>query len=161
MPQPGNLIITGEEQGLIEGSCELEEREDTILVQAFDHVVEIPTDSSGAATGRRVHRAMTITKEIDKSTPMLYQALCTNELLTEVILNWYRLDGTGEYELYYSMTMENAFITRIHPWVPNVLDRANDSMQHMEDISLSYEKIIWTWEPDGIEYEDAWGAFAE
>ncbi len=159
MAMPGNMIITGEEQGLIEGSCELEYREDTILVQAFDHVVEIPTDSSGTATGRRVHRAMQITKEIDKSTPMLYQALCTNELLTEVILNWYRLDGTGEYEQYFTITMNNAFITRIHPWVPNVLDRANDSMKHMEDVSIAYEKIIWTWEPDGIEYEDAWGEF--
>ena len=161
MPMPGNLIITGEEQGLIEGSCELEDREDTILVQGFDHVVEIPTDSRGVASGRRVHRAMTLTKEIDKSTPMLYQALCTNEMLTEVILNWYRLDGTGEYEKYFYITMENAFITRIRPWVPNVLDRANETMKHMEDISLSYEKIIWTWEPDGIEYEDAWGEFAE
>lgn len=92
---------------------------------------------------------------------MLYQALCTNELLTEVILNWYRLDGTGEYELYYSITMENAFITRIHPWVPNVLDRTNDGLKHMEDISIAYEKILWTWEPDGIEYEDAWGEFSE
>jgi type VI secretion system secreted protein Hcp len=26
----------------------------------------------------------------------------------------------------------------------------------MEDVYISYEKIIWTWEPDGIEYEDAW-----
>ncbi len=161
MPMPGNLILTGEEQGLIEGSCELEEREDTILVQAFDHVVEIPTDSRGVATGRRVHRAMTLTKEIDKSTPMLYQALCTNELLTEAILNWYRLDGTGEYELYYTIRLENAFITRIRPWVPNVLDRAYEGLKHMEDISMSYEKIIWTWEPDGIEYEDVWGELAE
>lgn len=161
MPLPGNLIITGEDQGLIEGSCELDQREDTILVQGFDHAVEIPTDSRGVASGKRVHRAMTIIKEIDKSTPMLYQALCTNELLTEVILNWYRLDGTGEYELYYSITMNNAFITRIRPWVPNVLDRANEHLKHMEDVSLSYEKIIWTWEPDGIEYEDAWGEFAE
>lgn len=156
MPLPGNLIITGEEQGLIEGSCELEDREGTILVQAFDHVVEIPTDDRGIASGRRTHRPMTITKEIDRSTPMLYQALCTNELLTEVTLNWYRLDGSGEYELYYSMFMENAFIVRVHPWVPNVLNRKNEAMKHMEDVSISYEKIIWTWEPDGIEYEDSW-----
>jgi type VI secretion system secreted protein Hcp len=157
MPMPGNLIITGEEQGLIEGSCELEDREDTILVQGFDHVVEIPTDERGVASGRRVHRPMTIIKEIDKSTPMLYQALCSNELLTEVTLNWYRLDGTGDYELYYSIYLENGFITRIRPWVPNVLDRKNETLRHMEDISIAYEKIIWTWEPDGIEYEDTWG----
>ena len=161
MPMPGNLTITGEEQGLIEGSCELEEREGTILVQAFDHTVEVPTDDRGVASGNRVHRPMTITKEIDRSTPMLYQALCNGELLTEVKLDWYRIDGTGMQELYFSMLMENALITRIHPWVPNVLDRKNETLKHMEDISISYEKIIWTWEPDGIEYEDVWGELAE
>jgi type VI secretion system secreted protein Hcp len=28
----------------------------------------------------------------------------------------------------------------------------------MEDVSIAYEKIIWTWVPDGVEYEDSWGA---
>jgi type VI secretion system secreted protein Hcp len=161
MPTPGSLTITGEEQGLMEGSCELDGREGTILVQAFDHVVEIPTDDRGVASGRRVHRPMKITKEIDKSTPMLYQALCTNELLTEATLDWYRLDGTGEHELYYSVFMQNAFVTRIRPWVPNVLDRSSEGLGHMEDVSITYEKIIWTWEPDGVEYEDVWGEFGE
>ena len=157
MPMPGNLTITGEEQGLIEGSCDIEEREGTILVQAFDHIVEIPTDDRGVASGRRLHRPMMITKEFDKSTPMLYQALCTGELLTEVILDWYRMDGFGEQELYFSTRMENAMITKVHPWVPNVLDRTNETLKHMEDVFISYEKIIWTWEADGIEFEDAWG----
>jgi len=82
-------------------------------------------------------------------------------LLTEVRLNWYRLDGTGDYELYYSIYLENGFITRIRSWVPNVLDRKNETLRHMEDISIAYEKIIWTWEPDGIEYEDTWGQMGD
>jgi type VI secretion system secreted protein Hcp len=158
---PGNLTITGEVQGQIEGSCELEQREGTILVQAFDHVVEIPTDDRGIASGRRAHRPMTITKEIDRSTPMLYQALCTGELLTDVKLDWYRLDGSGDEELYFSIELENAMITRIHPWVPNVLDRKSEGLRHMEDVSIAYERIIWTWEPDGIEFEDQWGEMVE
>lgn len=161
MPMPGNLTITGEVQGQIEGSCELEQREGTILVQAFDHVVEIPTDDRGIASGRRAHRPMTITKEIDRSTPMLYQALCTGELLTDVKLDWYRLDGSGDEELYFSIELENAMITRIHPWVPNVLDRKSEGLRHMEDVSIAYERIIWTWEPDGIEFEDQWGEMVE
>ncbi|MCP4075386.1 MAG: Hcp family type VI secretion system effector [Gammaproteobacteria bacterium] len=156
MPMPGHLTITGEEQGEIEGSCEWLEREGTILVQAFDHVVEIPADDRGIASGRRVHRPMVFTKEIDKSTPMLYQALCTGELLTEMKLKWYRIDGTGEEELYFTMAMFNGMVTKIHPWVPNVLEKKNEHLKHMEDVHISYEKIIWTWEPDGIEYEDAW-----
>lgn len=156
MAMPGHLTITAEEQGDIEGSCEWMEREGTILVQAFDHVVEIPADDRGIASGRRVHRPIVITKEIDKSTPMLYQALCTGELLTDFKLEWYRVDGSGVEELYYTMQMYNGLITKIHPWVPNVLDKENTHLKHMEDVYISYEKIIWTWEPDGIEYEDAW-----
>ena len=161
MPTPGSLTITCEDQGLIEGSSEIGDREGTILVQAFDHVVEIPTDERGAASGRRTHRPMMITKVIDKSTPMLYQALCTGELLTAVTLDWYRLDGTGAEELYFTIALENAMITRIHPWVANVLDRDSEGLGHMEDVSIAYEKIIWTWQPDGIEFEDAWGEMAE
>ncbi len=160
MPMPGNLSITGEFQGVIEGSCDIEEREGTILVQAFDHAVEVPTDQRGVAAGRRVHRPMMISKEIDKSTPMLYQALCEEENLTEVRLDWYRIDSMGTEELYFSIILENARIMRIHPWVPNVLDRRNEGLRHMEDVFFSYEKITWIWEPDGIEYEDAWGQMA-
>lgn len=156
MPLAGHMTITGEEQGPIEGSCEWGGREGTITVLAFDHVVELPTDDRGIASGRRVHRPIVIAKEIDKSTPMLYQALCTGELLTEIELEWYRIDGSGEEELYYTMTMFNGMVTRMRPWVPNVLDESNSHLKHMEEVQISYEKIIWTWEPDGIEYEDGW-----
>lgn len=157
MATPGNLTIEGSEQGAIEGSCETVGREGTIAVQSWDHIVEIPTDSRGVVSGRRVHRPMVIAKEIDKSSPMLYQALCTGEKLNSVKLDWYRLDGAGEEELYFSVLMGNALISRVRPWVPNVLDKSNAGFRHMEDVSIIYEKILWTWEPDGIEYEDAWG----
>ncbi len=161
MPIPCHLSIVGELQGDIEGDCEFEGREGTILVQSVDHVVEIPTDSRGASTGRRVHRPLTVTKEIDSSTPMLYQALCTGERLTEVTLDWYRIDESGLEELYYVVYMENVIINRVRPWMPNALDGNNSGMRHMEDVSFTYEKIRWTWELDGIEYEDAWGEMFE
>ena len=63
MPIPVNLTVGGELQGAIEGSCEIEDREGSILVLGVDHVVEIPTDSEGNTAGRRVHRPLTITKE--------------------------------------------------------------------------------------------------
>ena len=157
MPIPIHLTVVGEMQGEIEGSCDFDGREGTILVQGLDHVVEIPTDDRGVASGRRVHRPVTVTKEIDKSSPMLLQALCTNERLSELRLDWYRIDETGGQELYYSINMSGAYVTRVRPWMPNTLDGANSGFRHMEDVSFVYEKIRWTWEPDGIEYEDAWG----
>ena len=161
MPTPCHLTIIGELQGSIEGSCEYEGREGTILVQSVDHTVEIPTDSRGISTGRRVHRPMSITKEIDAATPMLYQALCTGERLTEVTLDWYRVEESGGEELYYTVYMQNVLINKVHPWMPNTLDPNQAGFRHMEDVSFMYEKIRWTWELDGIEYEDTSGEMFE
>lgn len=155
MPIPGNLTVVGP-SGNIEGSCEIEGREGTILVQAFDHVVELSSDERGMVVGRRVHRPLTITKEIDRSTPLLYQAMCNGELLPSVKLDWYRVDETGAQELYFAITMRNAVVSKIHPWVPNVLDEKFAGFRHMEDISFSYHSINWSWVLDGIEYEDRW-----
>jgi type VI secretion system secreted protein Hcp len=161
MPIPCSMSIIGESQGAIDGSGEVGEREGTILVQAVDHCVEIPTDSRGMSSGRRVHRPLVITKEIDKSSPMLYQALCTGERLLEVKLDWFRIDETGTEELYYSVQLKNALISKVKPWMPNAMDASMSGFRHMEDVSIIYEKIIWTWELDGIEYEDEWGNTAE
>ncbi|MAF03341.1 MAG: type VI secretion system tube protein Hcp, partial [Herbaspirillum sp.] len=38
----------------------------------------------------------------------------------------------------------------------NCLTPTNQQMGHMEDISFTYEKITWTFDPDGIEAEDSW-----
>lgn len=155
MPIPGNLTVEGP-AGKIEGSCDIAGREGTILVQAFDHVVELPSDERGMVVGRRIHRPLTVTKEIDRSTPLLYQAMCTGDLLPSVKLDWYRVDEAGAQELYFHITMRNAMVSKIHPWVPNVLDESSAGYRHMEDISFSYESISWTWVLDGIEYEDRW-----
>lgn len=155
MPIPGNLTVVGP-SGDIQGSCEIEGREGTILVQAFDHVVELPNDERGMVVGRRVHRPLTITKEIDRSTPLMYQALCNHDILPEVTLDWYRVDETGTQELYFQIRMRNALVSKIRPWVPNVLDENFSGFRHMEDISFSYESISWSWVLDGIEYEDRW-----
>lgn len=155
MPIPGNLTVEGP-AGKIEGSCEIEGREGTILVQAFDHVVELPSDERGMVVGRRVHRPLTVTKEIDRSTPLLYQAMCTGDILPSVKLDWYRVDETGAQELYFQISLRNAMVSRIHPWVPNVLDEKSAGYRHMEDIAFSYQSINWSWVLDGIEYEDRW-----
>ena len=92
MAMPAHLTLTGEKQGKIEGSCEMKGREGTILVYGMTHSVSIPTSSTdGLSTGKRVHGALNITKEYDKSSPKLYQALCSGEHLSNVTIKWYRI----------------------------------------------------------------------
>ena len=161
MPIPCSLSIIGENQGEIIGADEVTDRSGSIRVHAVDHCVEIPTDSRGVSSGRRVHRPLIITKEIDKASPMLYQALCTGERLVELTLDWYRIDEGGGEEIYYSLFMQNALISRVKPWMPNAMDADKAGFRHMEDVSFIYEKIRWTWVLDGIEYEDSWGETSE
>ncbi len=159
MPMPSHLSLTGQNQGKIEGSCEIKGREGTILVYALDHTIEIPRDThTGLPTGKRVHMPMTVTKEFDKSSPKLFQALVSGEQMTEVVLDFYRISPTGTEEKYYTTKLENAIIVTAESFFPESFLPSNEPYRHMEKISFTYEKIIWTWQPDGIEAEDDWKA---
>jgi len=154
---PAHLEVEGENQGAIEGSCDMEGREGTILVYAMNHDVHIPRDpQSGLSSGRRIHGPLGIVKEYDKSSPKLYQALCTGEHLKNVILKWYRIDNTGSEEHYFTHTLEDAIVVEMKPYMPMVFVAQNEPYRHMEEVAFTYKKIKWTWEVDGIEAEDSW-----
>ena len=157
MATPGYLSITGKDQGKIQGSCLFKEHEKEIEIYSFDHVVEVPANlDSPVSSGQPVHTPIVINKEVDKSSPKLYQALCRREVLTEVIFYWYRYTENGQYSLFYSVRLENALIAKIKPWMPNFFDLENERQyRFMEDVSFNYEKITWSYGPDGdVEYED-------
>lgn len=159
MPMPGYLTLTGQMQGKIEGGCTISGHEGTILVQGVDHTIEIPKSiQTGLPTGRRIHGPLTITKEIDKASPKLFQAVTSGELITSAKLEYYRISPQGKEELYYTVEIKNAIITSMHKFVPMCLDPANKSMGHMEAVSFTYETIIETFVPDGIEAQDSWNA---
>jgi type VI secretion system secreted protein Hcp len=157
MPMPFYMTLEGTKTGPIEGSCDQTGREGTILCQAYQHDVSIPRDpQSGQPTGLRVHNPMTVTKIFDKASPLLYQALSQGERMTNVTLKWYRIDNAGIEEHYFTVTLEDAIIVSMRPSVPNCLDPQFASYGHMEDVSFTYRKIIWRWEPDGVEADDDW-----
>lgn len=140
-----HISLTGQNQGAIAGSCTAAGKEGTSVVLGYEHDVHIPLDpQSGQPMGLRVHQPLSIVKLMDKASPKLYQALVTGERL-EVELKWYRIDPTGGEEHYFTTKLENAIVVAIKP-----------SLLHMEDVSFTYRKIIWTWEPDGITAQDDW-----
>ncbi|HEX7372496.1 MAG TPA: Hcp family type VI secretion system effector [Thermodesulfobacteriota bacterium] len=157
MPMPAHMTVTGENQGAIDGSCDMTGREKTILVYSMAHDVHIPRDpQSGLASGKRIHGPLSIVKEYDKSSPKLYQALCTGEHMKEVKIKWYRIDPKGKEEHYFTHTLEDAIVVAMKPYMPMVFLKENEPYRHMEDVAFTYKKIKWTWEIDGIESEDSW-----
>jgi type VI secretion system secreted protein Hcp len=159
MPLPAHLTLEGVNQGKIVGSCDQEGREGTILVQALDHEVSIPRDAqTGLATGKRVHHPLTVLKALDRSTPLLYQALTSGEHMKSVEIKWYRIDSGGAEEHYFTTRLEDAIIVSIRPIIKNCLEPASQDLPHLEEVAFTYRKAIWRWEPDGIESEDDWRA---
>lgn len=157
MPMTSHMEVTGNNQGKIDGSCDMEGREGTILVYALEHNVHIPRDpQTGLPSGKRIHGPLTIEKEIDKSSPALSQALCTGEQLSDVTIKKYRIDDTGTEEHYYSITLEDAIIVEMNQYSPLAFIAENEPYRHMERVSFTYSKIKWKHEVDGIESEDSW-----
>src|SRR5947209_16426326 len=98
------LTLTGQKQGQIKGSITQKGREGSIAVYAINHEILSPRDvASGLPTGKRQHKPFTITKELDKSTPLLFKVLVTNENLTEVVLKFFAPSAAGMEVNYYTV----------------------------------------------------------
>jgi type VI secretion system secreted protein Hcp len=131
--------------------------ENEVIVQAFRHEVVTPTDpQSGQPTGQRVHRPVIVTKVYDKTSPQLYQALCTGERLTEVEIHWFRTSKEGKQEHYFTHKLTDAVIVNIKAVMPNCQDPSQSSFTHLEEVAFSYRKIEWTHVVAGVSAMDDW-----
>ncbi len=151
------LRTVGETQGKIMGSVDLPGRRGAIEVIATDHEVFQPHDrASGRPTGERQHRPLTITKAIDRSSPLLMNALTTNENLSDWRLDYYRLNRAGKEVPYYTIELENARITGIRQEMLNNKYPENLKHEVREHVQFNYQKVIWTFLDGGITAEDDW-----
>lgn len=163
MSMPLHMTIEGKKQGAIDGPCTMKGREKTFLVNALNHEVFMPrSPQTGLSTGKRVHNPLSIVKEIDQASPKLYMALTNGEHLT-VTIKWYRTNPAGgaAEQHYFTTLLENAILVSVRPWVPNTLDPNSRNYTHHEEISITYERISWTFEPGGVSSTDDWQAPVE
>jgi type VI secretion system secreted protein Hcp len=151
------LRMKGEKTGQIKGSVTQKGREDTIMVIAYSHNLSAQIEaSSGLPTGKIKHEVLTITKEIDRSTPTLYSLLVGNEKITEFRLEFWQPSGSGKEMQHFTIELTNAHVTSIKSVMLN--NRYPENMQHKEreEISFSYDKITWTWMDGGITTTAEW-----
>ena len=82
--------------------------------------------ATGLATGRRMHKPFTITKEIDRASPLLMQACVSGQHLPEVDVD---LASGGKYKL------TDVLISS---------DTKSGGDRPVETISFTYQKIEMT-----------------
>jgi type VI secretion system secreted protein Hcp len=99
------MTIKGTRQGQIKGDAMSDQ------IRLVSVARDTPMAATAMPTGRRVHSTITITKEIDKATPMLAKAASTNELLSEVVITF--TGGAAGSKTAQKIVLTNATILSV------------------------------------------------
>jgi type VI secretion system secreted protein Hcp len=149
------LRLKGQKLGEIKGSVTQKGREGKIMVLAVHHDLVSPRDPvSGHATGKRQHKPFIITKELDKSSPLLYTMLITNENIVEWELQFWQPNLTGAESNQYTVKLTNANIVSIDFHMPNNQDPQLMKFAEYEEVAFTYQRIQWIWNDGGITATD-------
>lgn len=141
----------------IKGSVDVRDHEGSIEIVGFSHRLNISVDSAnGRITGKRSHSPMIFEKEFDSSSPYLYKAVATGQTLQSAEIRWYRINHAGQEECYFVMTIEGVKVTGVNPGMPNAKISGNEKINHMESISMMYDKITWRYTDGNVQYTDDW-----
>lgn len=159
MASSAYLTLAGKTQGPITGGVTIKGREGSILVHSFENEILSPLDpTTGQPTGKREHEPIVILKEIDKSSPRLWTALVTNEVLTTWVLRFWATGPTGVEQEIYTITLTNASIASIREFMDDNLVPADATLPLLEEVTFTYQKIQWTWTDGGITATDDWSS---
>lgn len=157
MPIPAYLWLKDDGGADIRGNVDVDKREGSIEVIAFSHSVSLPVDAAtGKITGKRSHAPISFEKEFDSSSPYLYKAVSKGQTLKSAEFKWYRINYAGQEEEYFNMLLEGVTVVSISPGMPNAKMTGLSHINHMESVSLLYEKITWKYCDGNILFTDSW-----
>lgn len=158
MAQAFYVNVTGQKQGAIKGDVTAKGHEGSILGWALSHEILSPRDAaSGLATGKRMHKPLTITTPWGSATPKLLTAMYNNENLTSVLLRFSRIMADGKDTEFMTIELTKASVSDLVSRVPNVTD-PNMKMLEYHEISFTYQKIKTTYLDGAIVAMDSWEA---
>lgn len=158
MANPAYLTIKGEKQGLISAGCSTQNSVgnkcqiahiDEIMVLEFTHDM-LNVGNSKHAT----HTPIQITKNFDKSTPLLAQALSNQEKL-QCVLDLYRVSAQGIQEKFYTIELKGAVIAHLSSTMPHAISNNNAEIE--ETVHIRYREITWTHHLAGTSGYAFWG----
>jgi len=156
------LRMKGQKSGDIQGSVTQKGRENSILVFAVAHSIQSPRDpASGLPVGKRTHKPLVISKQLDRSTPLLYSMWASNEAISTWELQFWRQQQSPSptappEQQYYTVRLTNASIASINFHLPNTQDPNLMRFSEYEEIAFTYQQIEWIWVDGGITAQDSW-----
>jgi type VI secretion system secreted protein Hcp len=136
------MRVVGQKQGTVKGSATGARWAGMIPVLATAFEISSPRDpASGLPTGQTRYGLLTITKECDVSTPQLFQAAATNEVITSVVIQYSETSPNGEETVAHTITLGQATVAGVTQYVGHEGDPRGLPPMPLEDISFTYGSI--------------------
>ena len=144
-----SMTVKGAKQGDIKGSATEKGREGTMTCLEFASEVVSPRDAaSGQATGKRQHKPMRCVKRVDRASPALFNALVTNEMLSEVTFQLWSASKGGQQSRAYTVALKSAQLTSLRQYL-------NADGVLMEELQLTFAGITVTWHDGDLVAQDS------
>ncbi len=128
--------ITGLKQGNIAGDANASGHEHWIAGTGFEYEVVSPRDvATGLPSGKRRHGPVILTAPWSPASPLLFQALVTNETLTSVVFEFPAVRSDGVPVIAERITLTDATVSDFR----HALDTLEGS--GVDRISFTFRKI--------------------
>jgi type VI secretion system secreted protein Hcp len=116
--------------------------EEQIEIISYSHEVSQPTAAAastagGATTGRCEHGDFSVTKEIDKASPILAQKCSEGSHISEIVLTLCRAGGESSVP-FMEYKLSNVVVSRVSPG-------GNKVDLPLEEIDFNYGRIEWVY----------------
>lgn len=82
--------------------------------------------------------------------------MAKGQTLKSAEFKWYKIDDAGQEVEYFNMYLENVKVVSICPLMHDVKNSAMEKHNHLENVSLRYEKITWQHCDGNIIFADSW-----
>jgi len=159
MAIPVYLWLKDDVGNLVKGSVNVSDREGSIEIVELMHNVELPIDDrTGKITSKRIHNDYFLVKELDSSSPYLYEGVSSGRKFKEAVLKFYRINYNGQEEEYFRIKMENVRANEIEPFMLDIKNPRYEKHNHLEAFYLAYEKITWHYLDGNIIHSDSWNS---
>jgi type VI secretion system secreted protein Hcp len=137
----GYVSFKGTKQGQLKAETKGSRSWKSKVLLEFQWGVQSPLDSNaGKPKGPRTHDPITITREVDEASPLLWAALCTNEALESVKFTFDKA-GSGSpgpkftRPRFRSIELRNALIS-------GILQAPRAGGRRREKLTLNFEELF-------------------
>jgi type VI secretion system secreted protein Hcp len=127
-------------------------RADSIECVYYEHSIATASSQSAVASekgtiaGRPQYKPITIRKRIDKSSPLLIQAIAQGQAV-EGTFKFFRPNPTGDgtTEQFYTVEFKGGHVDSVKQYVPDTIDPKTASDPPMEEVTFSYSSVTFTY----------------